>query len=214
MDEDFILVLVIAGVIIGSVILFVWMKSRKRRRVVKTIAQVEKELALKPFFSKHPQLDSVWYAVRGDVSGLQVKIFGGKSGRNQNPGLIPGAGAVTKAIDLVYVMVIVALPSTLPFRIHIHRKPTLSAPSFGTSHPEFDRLIEVVTEDEKRALKLLNNDELRASIISFVKRSTVNIFITSSEVIIKVFKESQVLPVVNEAVKLANILGQQVYRVA
>ena len=49
MDNDFTLVSIIAGIIIGSIVLLVWMKSRGSRRVVKTITQAQDALKLTPF---------------------------------------------------------------------------------------------------------------------------------------------------------------------
>lgn len=213
MDEDFTLVAAIAGIIIVLIILIVWMKSRGRRRVVTAITQAQEALNLTPFIGNHPQLDAVWYAARGHVSGLPIKIFGGKSRGSRNPGSIKGTGAMSSAVDSAYVMIVVSIPNTIPFHISIQRKRALSAPGFGTSYPEFDRIVEVVTENEKKTLTLLNNEQLRAAIISFVKKSTAHAFITSSEVVIKIFGGKQVLPAAHEAVNIANILGQQVERI-
>jgi hypothetical protein len=213
MNDDFTLVAVIAGIIIVSIVLIVWIKSRVKRRIVNSVAQAQEVLKLSPFIGNHPQLDAVWYAARGQVSGLPIKIFGGKSRGSRNPGLIKGTGAMSTAVDSAYVMIVVSMPNTIPFHIGIQRKPALSSPSFGTSYPEFDRIVEVVTENEKKTLTLLNNEQLRTAIISFTKKSYANAFITSSEVMIKIFGGKQVLPAVHEAVNLANILGQQVERI-
>jgi glutaredoxin-related protein len=189
------------------------MKSRAKRRIVKEVSQVQEALKLTPFIGNHPQLDAVWYAARGQVSGLQLKIFGGKSRRSRNPASIKGTGAISTAVDSAYVMIVVSIPNTIPFHISIQRKRTLSAPGFGTSYPEFDRLVEVVTENEKKTLTLLNDEQLRAGIIAFMKIPTAQAFITSSEVMIKIFGGKQVLPAAHEAVSIANILGQQINRI-
>jgi hypothetical protein len=67
----------------------------------------------------------------------------------------------------------------------------------------------VITENEKNALILLNNEQLRNAIVSFIKLSA-NAFITSSEVMIKISGNKQVIPVAREAVNLAIILGNQI----
>jgi hypothetical protein len=213
MDQDFIFVAVIAGIIIVLIVLLAWMKSSAKRRIVKAVTQAQEALKLTPFIGNHPQLDAVWYAARGQVSGLPIKIFGGKSRGSRNPGSIKGTGAMSTAVDLAYVMIVVSMPNTIPFHISIQRKPALSSPSFGTSYPEFDRIVQVVTENEKIALTLLNNEQLRAAIISFMKISTAQAFITSSEVMIKIFGGKQVLPAAYEAVNIANILEQQIGRI-
>jgi hypothetical protein len=213
MDEDFTLVAVIAGIIIVFIVFIVWMKSRGRRRVVDAITPVQEALKLTPYIGGHPQLDTVWYAVRGQVSGLPIKIFGGKSRGSRNPRLFRGKSAIPTAVDSAHVMIVVSMPNTIPFQISIQRKSALSSPSFGTSYPEFDRIVQVATENEKKALTLLNNEQLRATIIAFMKISTAQAFITSSEVMIKIFGGKQVLTAANEAVNVANILGQQLGRI-
>ncbi|MGD0589699.1 MAG: hypothetical protein ABSA44_02720 [Bacteroidota bacterium] len=213
MDEDFTLVAVIAGIIIVFIVLIVWMKSRGRRRVVNAITPVQEALKLVPYIGGHPQLDTVWYAVRGQVSGLPIKIFGGKSRGSRNPGSFRGTGAIPTAVDSAHTMIVVSMPHTIPFHISIQRRSALSSPSFGTSYPEFDRIVLVVTENEKKTLTLLSNEQLRAAIISFMKISTSQAFITSSEVMIKIFGVKQVLPAAHEAVNIANFLGQQIERI-
>ena len=213
MDEDFTLVAVIAGFIIVFIVLIVWMKSRGRRRVVNAITPVQEALKLTPYIGGHPQLDTVWHAVRGQLSGLPIKIFGGKSRGSRNSGSFRGTGAIPTAVDSAHVMIVVSMPHTIPFHISIQRKSALSSPSFGTSYPEYDRIVQVVTDNEKKALTLLNNEQLRAAIISFMKISTSQAFITSSEVMIKIFDGKQVLPAAHEAVNIANILGQQTGRI-
>ena len=74
-------------------------------------------------------------------------------------------------------------------------------------------MVQVVTDSEKKALTLLNNEQLRAAIISFMKISTAQAFITSSEVMIKIFDGKQVLPAAHEAVNIVNLLGQQIGRI-
>jgi hypothetical protein len=213
MDDDFTLVAIIAGIIIVLVGLFVWMKSRGRRRVVTAITPAQEALKLIPYIGGHPQLDTVWYAVRGQVSGLQVKIFGGKSRRSKSPGSIRGTGSMSTAVDSASVMIVVSMPRTIPFHISIQRKSALSSPSFGTSYPEFDSIVEVITENEKKTLTLLNNEQLRAAVASFIKKSAGNGFITTSEVMIKLSGGKQVLAATQEAVNVANILGQQIDRI-
>jgi hypothetical protein len=213
MDEDFILVAVIAGSIIVLIVLIVWMKSRGRRRVVNAITPVQEALKLIPYIGGHPQLDTVWYAVRGQVSGLPIKIFGGKSRGSRNPGSFRGTGAIPTAVDSAHVMIVVSMTQSIPFQISIQRKAALSSPTFGTSYPEFDRNVQVVTDNEKKALTLLNNEQLRTAIISFMKISTSQAFITSSEIMIKIFDGKQVLPAAHEAVNIANILIQQLGRI-
>ena len=212
MDEDFTLVAVIAGIIIVFIVLIVWMKSRGRRRVVNAITPVQEALKLIPYIGGHPQLDTVWHAVRGQLSGLPIKIFGGKSRGSRNHRSFRGKGAIPTAVDSAHVMIVVSMPHTIPFQISIQRKSALSSPSFGTSYPEFDRIVLVVTENEKKTLTLLSNEQLRAAIISFMKISTAQAFITSSEVMIKIFGGKQVLPTAYEAVNIANLLGQQIGR--
>jgi hypothetical protein len=207
MDDDFTLVAIITCIIILLVGLFVWMKSRGRRRVVTAITPAQEALKLTPYIGGHPQLDTVWYAVRGQVSGLQVKIFGGKSRRSKSP------GSMSTAVDSASVMIVVSMSRTIPFHISIQRKSALSSPSFGTSYPEFDSIVEVVTENEKKTLTLLNSEQLRAAIASFIKKSAGNGFITTSEVMIKLSGGKQVLAATQEAVNVANILGQQIDRI-
>jgi hypothetical protein len=213
MDEDFVLVAVIAGFIIVFTVLIVWMKSRGRRRVVNAITPAQEALKLTPYIGGHPQLDTVWHAVRGQVSGLPMKIFGGKSRGSRNHRSFRGKGAMSTAVDSAHVMIVVSMPRPIPFHISLQRKSALSAPSFGTSYPDFDRIVQVVTDNEKKALTLLNNEQLRSAIISFIKISTSQAFITSSEVMIKIFNGKQVLPAAHEAVNIANILGQQIERI-
>jgi hypothetical protein len=203
MDDDFVLPAVIAGIIIGLIVLLVWMKSRERRSVVKAITQAQEALKLTPFVGSNPQLDAVWYAVRGQVSGLTIKIFGGKSRG------VTGGVSRAAAIDRACVMIIVSLPEIIPFRFNIQRRTALSTPQFGTSYAEFDKIVEVKTENEKRALTLLSNEQLRAAIITFMK-SITNAFITSSEIMIKVSSDKQVLPLAREAINLATLLGNQI----
>jgi len=205
MDDDFIRVLIIAGITIGFIVLFVWLTSRAKRRIVKAVAQTQEALKLTPIVSTHPLLDSVWCAARGKVSGLTIRIFGGRSRRGRDAGVAEG----TRAIDKAFVMIIVSLPNIIPFRFNIQRRLALSTPHFGTSYAEFDKFIEVITDNEKKALTLLNNEQLRAAIVSFVK-STANAFITSSEVIIKVSSDKQVLAAAKEAVNLALMLKNQI----
>jgi hypothetical protein len=207
MDTDFTLVLIITCIFIGFIVLFVWIKSRTKRRIIKAVAQAQEALNLTPVASKHPQLGTVWYAVRGQVSGLMVKIFGGKSRRGRNA--VATESAMATPIDRAFVMIIVTLPKVIPFSFNIQRRLALSTPRFGTSYEEFDKIVEVLTDDEKKALRLLNNEQLRTAIISFIKL-TAHAFITRSEVMIKVSTNNQVLPAVREAVKLATILGNQV----
>jgi glutaredoxin-related protein len=213
MDEDITLIAVIAGFIIVVIVLIVWMKSRGRRRVVNVITPVQEALGLIPYIGGHPQLDTVWHAVRGQVSGLPIRIFAGKSRGSRKPGSFRGKGAISTAVDSAHVMIVVSMPNTIPFHINIQRKSALSSPTFGTSYSEFDRIVQVVTENERKTLTLLNDEQLRAAIISFIKIPTAQAFITSSEVMIRIFSGKQVLPAVNEAVNLANILGQQIERI-
>jgi hypothetical protein len=216
MDEDFTLIAVFAGIvgfIIGLIVLLVWMKSRAKRRIVNAVIQAQEALQLSTFIGKHPQLDAVWYAARGQVSGLPMKIFGGKSRGSRNLRSFRGKGAVSTAVNSGYVMIVVSMPNTIPFHINIQRKSALSSPTFGTSYSEFDRIVQVATENERKTLTLLNDEQLRAAIISFIKIPTAQAFITSSEVMIRIFDGKQVLPAANEAVNVANILGQQIERI-
>ncbi|MGD1044741.1 MAG: hypothetical protein ABR936_05360 [Bacteroidota bacterium] len=205
MDDDFTRAVVIAGIFIGFIVLFVWMTSRTKRRIVNAVARAQEALKLTPIVSTHPQLDVVWCATRGQVSGLTIRIFGGRSRSGRNAGVAEG----TRAIDKAFVMIIVSLPNIIPFRFNIQRRLALSAPHFGTSYAEFDKFIEVITDNEKKALTLLSNEQLRTAIVSFIK-STANAFITSSEVIIKVSSDKQVLPAAKEAVNLALMLKNQI----
>ena len=100
MDEDFTLVAVIAGIIIVFIVFIVWMKSRGRRRVVNAIIPVQEALKLIPYIGGHPQLDTVWHAVRGQLSGLPIKIFGGKSRGSRNTGSFRGTGAIPTAANI------------------------------------------------------------------------------------------------------------------
>jgi hypothetical protein len=106
-------------------------------------------------------------------------------------------------------LIIASLPVNIPFRCNLQRRSTLSIPRFGTSYPEFDKFIEVTTDNEKKALTLLNNEQLRNAIVSFMKSAAIT-FITSSEVIIKVSNNKQVIPTAHEAVNLAILLGNQI----
>ncbi|MGD0038174.1 MAG: hypothetical protein ABSC53_12895 [Bacteroidota bacterium] len=205
MDADFIRTVVIAGILIGFILLFVWMTSRAKRRVVKAVKQAQEALKLTPVVSTHPQLGAVWCAARGQVSGVTIKIFGGRSGRGRNAGVSGG----TSAMDKAFILIIASLPTNIPFRCNIQRRSALSIPRFGTSYPEFDKFIEVTTDNEKKALSLLNNEQLRTAIVSFMKSNAIT-FITSSEVMIKVSNDKQVLPAAHEAVNLANLLGNQI----
>jgi hypothetical protein len=202
MDDDFTRVFIIIVIICALTILFLWIFSRSKRRVVKAVKEAQEALKLTPIASTHPQLGTVWYAARGQVSGVTVKIFGGRSRGGRNTG-------GTSAIDKAFVMVIAALPAMIPFRCNIQRRLALSTPRFGTSYADFDKVIEVTTDNEKKALTLLNNEQLRAAIISFIKKSNASAFVTSSEVIIKLSNDKQVVPAAQEAVNLALMFGNQ-----
>jgi hypothetical protein len=207
MDDDFILATVIAGIVIVLIVFLVWRNSRGRRSVVKAIREAQEAFKLTPFVGTHTQLGAVWYAVRGQVSGLTIRIFGGKSSGGR--GASSGTVARATAIDRACVMIIVSLPMVVPFRFNIQRRLALSTPQFGTSYAEFDKIAEVKTENEKKALSLLSNDQLRTAIISFMK-SAAYAFITSSEVMIKISSDKEVVPVAREAVNLAVSLGNQI----
>jgi hypothetical protein len=198
MDTDFTLFAVIAFIVLGSIILFMWMKSRGRRQVIKAVTEVQESLKLTIYAGTHSQLDSVWIAVRGQISGLTIRIFGGKSRR-----------AVATPIDRAFVLVVVTLPAVIPFRCMIQRRVAMSTPRFGTSYEEFDKNIEVITDNEKKTLTLLNSEQLRDAIVSFIK-STSNAFITTSEVVTKVSSDRQILPVAREAINLATLFGNQI----
>lgn len=207
MDNDFVLPAVIALIIIGSIILFVWMKSRGRRQVVKAITEVQESLKLTPYVGTHPQLDSVWIAVRGQVSGLTIRIFGGRSRRGRS------SGAMATPIDRAFVLIVVSLPSVIPFRFSIKRRLAMSAPRFGTSYEEFDKIIEVTTDNEKKALTMLNSEQLRDAIVAFIKSSS-NAFITTSEVVTKVSSDRQILNVARDAINLVTLFGSQIKKVS
>ena len=209
MDSDFTLAAVIACVFVGFIVLFVWMKSRAKRRVVKAVTQAQEALKLTHVVSTHPQLDAVWCAVRGQVSGVKIRIFGGRSRRSRNSIVTGGKVAKATAVDMACVMIVVSLPNIVPFRFNVQRRSALSTPHFGTSYEEFDKIVEVITENEKNALTLLNNERLRDAIILFIK-SSANAFITNSEVMIKISGDKQIIPVAREAVNLANIIGNQI----
>ncbi len=213
MDDDFILAAVIAGLIIGLIVLLIWMKSRAKRSIVKAVTQAKETLQLSTFIGSHPQIESVWYAARGQVSGLAMKIFGGKSRGGRNLASLKGKGAMSTAVNTAYAMIVVSIPNPIPFRISIQRRSALSSPAFGTSYPEFDRIIQVSTENERKTLTLMNDDQLRASIISLIKMPAAQTYITSSEVMVKIFDGKQVLPAANEAVNVAYFLGQQSERI-
>ena len=208
MDTDFTLPAIIACIFIGCIILFVWMKSRAKRGVVKAVKHAEETFKLTPVVSTHPQLDAVWCASRGQISGMKVRIFGGRSRRGRNAVVTGGKVAKAASIDKACVMIIVTLPNIIPFRFNVQRRLALSTPHFGTSYEDFDKVVEVITENEKNSLTLLNNEQLRNAIVSFLKLSA-NAFITSSEVMIKISGDKQVIPVTNEAVNLAILLGNQ-----
>jgi hypothetical protein len=123
--------------------------------------------------------------------------------------VIGGKVAKATAVDMSCVMIIVSLPNIVPFRFNIQRRSALSTPRFGTSYVEFDKTVEVITDNEKNALTLLNNEQLRNAMVSFVKLSA-NAFITSSEVMIKVSGDKEVVPVVYDAVNLAILIGNQI----
>ena len=209
MDNDFTITAIIACIVVGFIVLFIWMKSRAKHRVVKAVAQAQETLKLTHVVSTHPQLDDVWCAVRGQVSGVKIRIFGGKSRRGRNSVVIGGKVAKATAVDMSCVMIIVSLPTVIPFRFNVQRRSALSTPRFGTSYIEFDKIVEVITENEKNALTLLNNEQLRNAIVSFIKLSA-NAFITSSEVMIKIPGDKQVIPVARETANLAIILGNQI----
>jgi hypothetical protein len=203
MDSDFILTAIIALGIVGLVVLLVWMKSRGRRQVVKAITAVQEPLKLTLFVGTHPQLDSVWIAARGQVSGTTIRIFGGRG----------SGGAVATPLDRAFVLVVVTLPTIIPFRCMIQRRLAMSAPRFGTSYEEFDKNIEVKTDNEKKALTLLNSEELRNAIVSFIK-STSNAFITSSEIVCRVSADRQILQVAREALNIANHITSQIKKLS
>ena len=204
MDNDFILIAIVALVIVGLVVLLVWLKSRGRRQVVKAITAVQESLKLTLFVGTHHQLDSVWIAVRGQVSGTIIRIFGGRGSS--------AGGTVATPLDRAFVLVVVTLPTIIPFRCMIQRRLAMSAPRFGTSYEDFDKNIEVKTDNEKKALTLLNSEELRNLIVSFIK-STSNAFITSSEIVCKVSGDRQTLPVANEALTIASLIGSQIKKI-
>jgi hypothetical protein len=204
MDSDFILMEIIAFIIVGLVVLLVWMKSRGRRQVIKAITEVQEALKLTLFVGTHPQLDSVWIAVRGQVSGLNIKIFGGRGSG--------AGGAVATPVDRAFVLVVVTLPTIIPFRCMIQRRPALSNPRFGTSYEEFDKNIEVITDNEKKALTLLNSEQLRDAIVSFIKSSS-SAFITSSEIVSKVSGDRKILPVAQEALNIVGLIGNQIKKI-
>jgi len=208
MDNDFTLAAVIIVIVIGLIVLFVWMKSQGRRRVVKAISEAQESLKLTVFVGTHPQLDAAWIAVRGQVSGLTIKIFGGRSRRGRNLG-----GSIATPIDKAFVLVVVTLPSVIPFRFTIQRRTALSTPRFGTSYAEFDKNVEVITDNEKKALTLLNSEQLRDAIVSFIK-SASHAFITTSEVMIKVSSDRQILTVAREALNIATLLGNQIKKIS
>jgi hypothetical protein len=211
MDNDFTLPAVIAIIVIGLIVLFVWMKSRGRRQVVKAITEVQESLKLTLFVGTHSQLDSVWIAVRGQVSGLTIRIFGGRSRRGRNSGVT--GGAIATPIDRAFVLVVVTLPSIIPFRFTIQRRTALTTPRFGTSYAEFDKNVEVITDNEKKALTLLNSEQLRDAIVSFIK-STSLAFITTSEIMIKVSSDKQILPIAREAINIAILFGSQIKKIS
>jgi hypothetical protein len=212
MDDYFSLVTISAGIIIGLIVLLVWMKSRGRRGVVKAITQAQEALKLTPYVGTHPQLDAVWYAVRGQVSRVTIRIFGGMSRGGRNAGVTAGTVAKATAIDRTCVMIVVSLPNIIPFRMNLQRRSALSTPRFGTSYEEFDKVVEVTTENEKQALTLLNNEQLRNAIVSFMKL-TGYAYITNSEVMIKVSSDKQILPIAHEAISIANLLGNQIEKI-
>jgi hypothetical protein len=203
MDNDFILIAIIALVVVGSIVLFVWMKSRGRRQVVKAITAVQEPLKLTVFVGTHPQLDSVWIAVRGQVSGTNIRIFGGRG----------SGGAVATPLDRAFVLVVVSLPTIIPFRCMMERRLAMSAPRFGTSYEVFDKNIEVKTDNEKKALTLLNSEQLRDAIVAFIK-STSTAFITSSEIVSKVSADRQILHVSREALSIASLIGSQIKKLS
>jgi hypothetical protein len=209
MDDYFSLVTISAGIIIGAIVLLVWMKSRGRRSVVKAITQAQEALKLTSYVGTHPQLDAVWYAVRGQVSRVTIRIFGGMSRGGRNAGVTAGTVAKATAIDRTCVMIVVSLPNIIPFRMNLQRRSALSTPRFGTSYEEFDKFVEVTTENEKQALTLLNNEQLRNAIVSFMKL-TGYAYITNSEVMIKVSSDKQILPIAHEAISIANLLRTQI----
>jgi hypothetical protein len=207
MDSDFIQYAAITVIVIGLVVFLMWWNSRGRRQVVKAITAVQESLKLTPFVGTHPQLDSVWIAVRGQFSGLTIRIFGGRSRRGRNTG-IPG-GSLATPIDRAFVLVVVTLPTVIPFRCFIQRRAPMTAPKFGTSYAEFDKNIEVITDNEKKALTFLNSEQLRNAIVSFMKSSS-SAFITGSEVVTKVSPDKPIQPVAKEAINLGVLIGNQI----
>jgi hypothetical protein len=202
MDEDFTRVFVIIIVLVGLTAVFLWLTSRAKRRVVKAVKEVQEALKFTPVASSHPQLGAVWCAAKGQLSGITVKIFGGKSGRGSTGG--------SSTIDKAFIMIIASLPAPVPFRCSMQRKSALSTPKFGTSYADFDKIIEVSTDNEKKALTLLNNDQLRGAIINFMKKPNSIPYITSSEVVIKLTNDKIVFATAQEAAKLSQLLGNQI----
>jgi hypothetical protein len=207
MDSDFILGAVIAVAVIGLIVFLSWWNSRGRRQVVKAITAVQESLKLALFVGTHPQLDSVWIAVRGQLSGVTLRIFGGRSRRGRNTG-IPG-GSVVTPIDRAFALIVVTLPTAIPFRCFIQRRPPMSAPRFGTSYEEFDKNIEVITDNEKKALSFLNSEQLRNAIVSFIKAGS-SAYITGAEAVVKVSPDKPILPVAKEAMNLGILIANQI----
>ena len=109
---------------------------------------------------------------------MTIRIFGGKSRRGRNAGVSGG----TRAMDKAFVLIIASLPINIPFSCNIQRRSALSIPRFGTSYAEFDKFIEVKTDNEKKALTLLNNEQLRNAIVSFMKSNAIT-FITARKLL-------------------------------
>jgi hypothetical protein len=88
----------------------------------------------------------------------------------------------------------------------------MTNPRFGTSYEEFDKNIEVITDNEKKALTLLNSEQLRDAIVSFIKSSS-SAFITGSEIVSKVSGDRQILPVAHEALNIVGLIGNQIKKI-
>jgi hypothetical protein len=59
----------------------------------------------------------------------------------------------------------------------------------------------------------LNSEQLRDAIVSFIK-STSQAFITTSEIMIKVSSDRQILTVAREALNIATLLGSQIKKIS
>ncbi|HCV43592.1 MAG TPA: hypothetical protein DGH68_08920 [Bacteroidetes bacterium] len=210
MDDTVLIVVVIAAVVIGAIALIVWLRSRGKHRVTAAVVQATAMFNLKPVSATHPDLDEVWIASRGLISGVPVTLLGGMSRGSRNPGLIGGAGAMAAAVELPSVTVLASFSVPLPFQLTMQRRPQLSVPTFSTGDREFDKTIEVKTRSDKAVRALLHNSSLRNAILGSLKKSSAKGEITDTQVMIRVVGVRETVASIQKAVDLVQLLTKHV----